>query len=104
MGTQKIGSVEYTLNLNNSAVEINELGNVPVKIVNGATVYIRDVAQVRDGNPPQTNIVHVDGGRSVLMTILKNGATSTLSIVSGIKDKLAEIKPTLPENLVATPD
>lgn len=103
VGTQKIGSVEYTLNLNNSAVEINELGNVPVKVVNGATVYIRDVAQVRDGNPPQTNIVHVDGGRSVLMTILKNGATSTLSIVSGIKDKLAEIKPTLPENLVATP-
>lgn len=103
VGTQKIGSVEYTLNLNNSAVEIDELGNVPVKVVNGATVYIRDVAQVRDGNPPQTNIVHVDGGRSVLMTILKNGATSTLSIVSGIKDKLAEIKPTLPENLVATP-
>ncbi|WP_047533448.1 efflux RND transporter permease subunit [Methylotenera sp. N17] len=103
VGTQKIGSIEYTLNLNNSAVEIDDLGSLPVKVVNGATVYIRDVAQVRDGNPPQTNIVHVDGGRSVLMTILKNGATSTLSIVSGIKDKLEEIKPTLPENLIATP-
>ncbi|EUJ10465.1 cation/multidrug efflux pump [Methylophilaceae bacterium 11] len=103
VGTQKIGSIEYTLNLNNSAVEIDDLGSLPVKVVNGATVYIRDVAQVRDGNPPQTNIVHVDGGRSVLMTILKNGATSTLSIVSGIKDKLEEIKPTLPENLIVTP-
>jgi len=103
VGTQKIGSIEYTLNLNNSAVEIDDLGSLPVKVVNGATVYIRDVAQVRDGNPPQTNIVHVDGGRSVLMTILKNGATSTLSIVSGIKDKLEEIKSTLPENLIATP-
>jgi multidrug efflux pump subunit AcrB len=103
VGTQKIGSIEYTLNLNNSATAIEDLANLPVKVVDGATVYIRDVAQVRDGNPPQTNIVHVDGARSVLMTILKNGETSTLSIVSGIKDKLKEIKPNLPENLVATP-
>ena len=103
IGTQKIGSFEYTLHLNNSASAIDDLGNLPVKVVNGATVYIRDVAHVRDGNPPQTNIVHVDGGRSVLMSILKNGATSTLSIVSGVKDKLAEIKSSLPGNLVAAP-
>ncbi|HSI44512.1 MAG TPA: efflux RND transporter permease subunit [Methylotenera sp.] len=103
VGTQKIGSYEYTLHLNNSATAIEDLGNLPIKVVNGATVYIRDVAQVRDGNPPQTNIVHVDGGRSVLMSILKNGATSTLSIVSGVKDKLAEIKTSLPDNLIATP-
>ncbi|WP_020167160.1 MULTISPECIES: efflux RND transporter permease subunit [Methylotenera] len=103
VGTQKIGSFEYTLNLNNSASAIEDLGNLPVKVVNGATVYIRDVAQVRDGNPPQTNIVHVDGNRSVLMSVLKNGAISTLDIVSGIKEKLIEIKPSLPENLVATP-
>jgi len=103
VGTQKIGSFEYTLNLNNSADAIEDLGNLPVKVVNGATVYIRDVAQVRDGNPPQTNIVHVDGNRSVLMSVLKNGAISTLDIVSGIKEKLIEIKPSLPENLVATP-
>lgn len=103
VGTQKIGSFEYTLHLNNSATAIEDLGNLPVKVVNGATVYIRDVAHVRDGNPPQTNIVHVDGGRSVLMSILKNGATSTLSIVSGVKDKLAEIKSSLPDNLVAAP-
>lgn len=103
IGTQKIGSFEYTLHLNNSASAIDDLGNLPVKVVNGATVYIRDVAHVRDGNPPQTNIVHVDGGRSVLMSVLKNGATSTLSIVSGIKEKLAEIKSSLPDNLVAAP-
>lgn len=103
IGTQKIGSIEYTLNLNNAAAAIEDLANIPVKVVNGATVYMRDVGQVRDGNPPQTNIVHVDGNRSVLMTILKNGAISTLAIVDGIKSKLEEIKPGLPETLVATP-
>jgi len=103
VGTQKIGNFEYTLHLNNSASTIEDLGNLPVKVVNGATVYVRDVAHVRDGNPPQSNIVHVDGARSVLMSVLKNGATSTLSIVSGIKDKLAEIKSSLPDNLVASP-
>ncbi|MGQ2965219.1 efflux RND transporter permease subunit [Methylophilus sp.] len=103
VGTQKIGSIEYTLNLNNAASGVDELANIPVKVVNGATIYMRDIAQVRDGNPPQTNIVHVDGNRSVLMTILKNGAISTLAIVEGIKDKLEEIKPGLPDTLVATP-
>ena len=103
IGTQKIGSIEYTLNLNNAAAAIEDLANIPVKVVNGATVYMRDVGQVRDGNPPQTNIVHVDGNRSVLMTILKNGAISTLAIVDGIKAKLEEIKPGLPDTLVATP-
>lgn len=103
VGTQKIGSIEYTLNLNNAASDIEELANIPVKVVNGATIYMRDIGQVRDGSPPQTNIVHVDGNRSVLMTILKNGAISTLAIVDGIKSKLEEIKPGLPETLVATP-
>lgn len=103
IGTQKIGSIEYTLNLNNAAAAIEDLANIPVKVVNGATVYMRDIGQVRDGNPPQTNIVHVDGNRSVLMTILKNGAISTLAIVDGIKAKLEEIKPGLPETLIATP-
>ena len=71
--------------------------------MNGTTIYIRDVANVRDGNAPQTNIVHVDGARSVLMSVLKNGATSTLAIVAGIKAKLAEIKPSLPDNLSVAP-
>ena len=56
-------------------------------------VYVRDVAQVRDGNPPQTNIVHVDGSRSVLMQVLKNGSVSTLAIIDGIKQKVEELKP-----------
>jgi len=103
VGTQKIGEFEYTLQLNNAPSAIDDLGDLPIKVVNGATVYVRDVAQVRDGSAPQTNIVHVDGARSVLMSVLKNGATSTLDIVSGIKAKLAEIKPTLPDNLKVSP-
>jgi multidrug efflux pump subunit AcrB len=85
--------------LNNAPSEIEALGNLPVKAVNGAMVYIRDVAQVRDGNPPQTNIVHVNGSRSVLLSVLKNGAVSTLSIISGVKAKVAEILPGLPPAL-----
>src|SRR5271165_316134 len=81
VGTQKIGQFEYNIQLNNSPLKIEDLANLPIKAVNGAMVYIRDVATVRDGNPPQTNIVHVDGNRSVLMVVLKNGAVSTLSII-----------------------
>jgi multidrug efflux pump subunit AcrB len=99
IGTQKIGSFEYTLQLNNAPSVISELGDLPIKTVNGAMVYIRDVASVRDGNPPQTNIVHVEGARSVLMQVLKNGSVSTLAIIDGIKEKLIEIKDTLPSNL-----
>ncbi|MBC7785972.1 MAG: efflux RND transporter permease subunit [Methylophilaceae bacterium] len=103
IGTEKIGGYEYTLRLNNSASTIEDLNNLPIKVVNGATIYMRDVGNVRDGNPPQTNIVHVDGGRSVLMSVLKNGATSTLDIVSGIKAKLKEIKSSLPDELIVSP-
>lgn len=99
VGTQKIGNFEYNIQLNNAPRKIEELGNLPIKVVNGATVYIRDVAQVRDGNPPQTNIVHVDGTRSVLMMVLKAGATSTLDIISGIKQKIIDTKDQLPEQL-----
>jgi CzcA family heavy metal efflux pump len=103
VGTEKIGDFEYTLELNNAPSAIDDLGDLPIKSVNGAMVYIRDVASVRDGNAPQTNIVHVNGARSVLMSILKNGATSTLEIVDGVKKKLEEIKPTLPANLKVSP-
>ncbi|MCR6734562.1 MAG: efflux RND transporter permease subunit [Afipia sp.] len=99
VGTQKIGNFEYNIQLNNSPLKIEELGGLPIKVVNGATVYIRDVAQVRDGNPPQTNIVHVDGNRSVLMMVLKAGATSTLDIISGIKQKIVAVKDQMPESL-----
>src|ERR1700758_589899 len=99
IGTQKIGSLEYALQLNNAPSAIADLGDLPIKQVNGAMVYVHDVAQVRDGNPPQTNIVHVEGGRSVLMFVLKNGAVSTLAIINGIKEKVEELKATLPGNM-----
>jgi len=99
VGTQKIGNFEYNIRLNNSPLKIEELGDLPIKVVNGATVYIRDVATVRDGNPPQTNIVHVDGNRSVLMMVLKAGATSTLDIIAGIKQKVIDVKDSMPEGL-----
>src|SRR5476649_2109806 len=90
VGTQKIGGFEYTVQLNNSPLKIQELGDLPIKTVNGAMVYVRDVATIRDGNPPQTNIVHVDGSRSVLMMVLKAGSISTLDIIAGIKQKVIE--------------
>jgi multidrug efflux pump subunit AcrB len=99
VGTQKIGQFEYNIQLNNSPLRIEELGDLPIKTVNGAMVYIRDVAHVRDGNPPQTNIVHVDGNRSVLMMVLKAGAISTLDIIAGIKQKVIDIKSQLPDTL-----
>ncbi len=92
VGTQKIGNFEYTVLLNNAPDRLQQLANLPIKAVNGAMVYIRDVAEVRDGNPPQTNIVHVDGSRSVILQVLKNGAASTLAIVEGIKQKIQEMK------------
>src|SRR5471030_1532683 len=99
VGTQKIGGFEYTIQLNSSPLKMEDLGNLPIKAVNGAMVYIRDVASVRDGNPPQTNIVHVDGNRSVLMMVLKAGSISTLDIIAGIKQKVIDVKDSLPEAL-----
>ena len=99
VGTQKIGQFEYVIQLNNSPLKMEDLGDLPIKAVNGAMVYVRDVATVRDGNPPQTNIVHVDGNRSVLMMVLKAGATSTLDIIAGIKQKVIDVKDQLPEAL-----
>ena len=98
VGTQKIGSFEYTIQLNNAPTAFEALGDLPIKNVNGAMVYVRDVAQVRDGNPPQINIVHVEGIRSVLMQVLKNGSVSTLDIIAGIKEKVEQLKTILPDN------
>ena len=103
VGTQKIGTFEYAINLNNAPSVIKTLGDLPIKVANGAMVYVRDVAHVRDGSPPQTNIVHVDGNRSVLMVVLKSGGVSTLSIIDGVKKKVEEMRPTLPSNLKLTP-
>jgi multidrug efflux pump subunit AcrB len=99
VGTQKIGGFEYNIQLNNSPLKMEELGDLPIKTVNGAMVYVRDVASVRDGNPPQTNIVHVDGNRSVLMMVLKAGSISTLDIIAGIKQKVIDVKDSLPDAL-----
>jgi multidrug efflux pump subunit AcrB len=102
-GTQKIGDTEYTINLNNAPSKISDLANLPIKNVNGAMVYMHDVSNVHNGSAVQTNVVHVDGSRSVLMSVFKNGSTSTLDIVSGIKKMLGVIKPTLPDSLEIKP-
>jgi len=102
-GFAKIGGYQYNVRLNNAPGSVDELNNIPVKVVNGGTIYMRDVAHVRDGTAPQTNVVHVDGSRSVLMTILKNGATSTLAIVQGVKDALPAAEASLPAALKIVP-
>jgi multidrug efflux pump subunit AcrB len=102
-GTEKIGDYEYTVNLNSAPSKIAELGDLPIKSVGGAMVYMHDVAQVHNGNAVQVNVVHVDSNRSVLLSVFKNGTTSTLDIVSGIKNMLKLIKPSLPDELDIKP-
>jgi multidrug efflux pump subunit AcrB len=102
-GSAKLGTFEYQVDLNSAPQTIQGLNDLPIKAVNGSTITIRDVANVRDGNPPQTNIVRVNGQRSVLMVALKNGNASTLSIVSSIKDKLPSIQTGLPPQLQIHP-
>ncbi len=98
-GTQKIGGLEYSVKLNNSPDAIDELNNLPIKLVGGALIILRDIGNVRDGNPPQTNIVRVDGERAVLMTILKSGAASTLDIVNKTRQLLPKIAESLPSSV-----
>jgi multidrug efflux pump subunit AcrB len=99
VGTEKIGAYEYAVQLNNAPSKLADLGDLPIKTVNGAMVYVRDVAQVRDGAAPQTNIVHVDGNRSVLLQVFKNGSASTLAIIAGVKQRLVDLKDALPAGL-----
>jgi multidrug efflux pump subunit AcrB len=98
-GTAKIGSFEYDVALNGSPGTVDDLNNLPIKTVNGTLIYIRDVASVRDGFSPQTNIVRQDGVRSTLISILKNGNVSTLDIVANVKALIPTIKPSLPDDL-----
>ncbi len=98
-GSAKIGGREYNVRLNSSPEAVAALNDLPIKQVNGATVYIRDVAQVRDGYAVQTNIVRQDGRRSALLTILKSGGASTLDIVNRVKQALPRIQTTLPQAL-----
>ena len=102
VGTQKIGSFEYTVNLNDSPSEIAAFNDLPIKTVNGTVIYMRDVAYVHDGSPPQTNVVHVDGKNAVLLAVVKAGTASTLAIISGIKQLLPGVAQTLPAGLNLT--
>ena len=103
-GTSKIGSKEYNVDIPNAAPQtIDDLNRIPVKTVGNTTIYMKDVAWVRDGFPPQTNIVRVDGQRSVLLTVQKAGDASTLKVISEIKSLLPQIATTLPKQLKMKP-
>lgn len=97
-GTQKIGATEYSVRLNASPLDLDELNNLPIRNDNGVITFVRDVAQVHDGHPPQTNIVRVNGGRAVLVTVQKTGSASTLDIVGTIKSRLPQLRELLPES------
>ena len=103
-GTSKIGSKEYDVDIPNAAPQsIAELNRIPIKTIGSTTIYMKDVAWVRDGFPPQTNVVRVNGQRSVLLTIQKAGDASTLSVISGIKALLPQIATTVPPQLKMQP-
>jgi multidrug efflux pump subunit AcrB len=98
-GTMKIDRFEYAVETNSAPSSLADLNNLPIKSVNGAIVYIRDVAHVRDGSPPQTNIVRVDGRRAILMSIMKTGSASTLDIIQGVRSKVDAVRGQLPPEL-----
>src|SRR5271156_6458334 len=103
-GTSKIGSREYDVSIPNAAPQtIADLNRIPIKTIGSTTIYMKDVAWVRDGFPPQTNIVRVNGQRSVLLTIQKAGNASTLDVIAGIKALLPQIATTVPPQLKMTP-
>lgn len=101
-GTTKIDDVEFNISMNSSPVSIAGLNNIPVRTVNGATTYLREVAHVRDGFSPQINIVRQNGERGLLLTALKNGGASTLDVVSRVKTMLPTLLPLLPEGIDVT--
>ena len=98
-GTAKIDRFEYAIETNSAPSIVEQLNDLPIRAVNGAVIYVRDVAHVRDGSPPQTNIVRVDGKRAILMSIMKVGSASTLDIIAGVREKLGSIKGQLPPQL-----
>jgi multidrug efflux pump subunit AcrB len=102
-GTAKIGPFEYDVRANFSPRTVPELNDLPVKVVGNSTVYLRDVANIRDGFAPQTNIVRQDGHRGALVSILKAGNASTISVVKGIRDLLPRVAQTLPPELRIVP-
>ena len=102
-GTVKLGQLEHQVELNASPQTVAELNDLPIKTNNGTTIYIRDVAHVRDGYSPQTNIVRQDGVRGTLLTIMKNGGASTIDVVKNVRAMLPQIAQTLPQELKLTP-
>jgi multidrug efflux pump subunit AcrB len=102
-GTAKIGQFEYDVGLNASPRTVAELNDLPIKVVNNAWVYLRDVAHVHDGFAPQTNVVRQDGRRGVLVTVLKAGDASTLDVVGGVRQMLPRVAQTLPPELKIQP-
>ena len=98
-GTAKIGDVQYTVRTNATPATIDDLNKMPVKFANGATILLKDVAQVRDGSLVQQNIVREGGHRSVLLSIIKNGNASTLAVVNGVKQALQSIRAAAPAGL-----
>jgi len=101
-GTIKLGPLEYNVEMNGTPQTIAELNDLPVKTSNGSTLYMRDVAHIRDGFAPQTNIVRQDGNRGALMSIYKNGNASTLQIVAGVKNIVLQAVQALPPELKVT--
>ena len=98
-GTAKLADTEYQIKVNSSPLVVDELNNLPIKTVNGATVSIKDVAQVRDGYSVQSNIVRTNGARGVLMTVSRTGKASTLDIVNAVNTALPKILANLPQEL-----
>jgi multidrug efflux pump subunit AcrB len=101
-GTAKIGDTQYTVRTNALPLTIDDLNNIPVKYVNGQTVFVKDVGQVHDGNATQQNIVRTDGHRSVLLSIIKNGNASTLSVVNAVKEALVTARKAAPSGMQIT--
>ncbi len=102
-GTAKFGATEYNVKMNGSPDEIGALNDLPIRTGNGNTTYLRDVAYVRDGFSPQTNVVRQDGVRGVLLSVLKNGSASTLDIVANIRALLPQVAQVLPADIRITP-
>jgi multidrug efflux pump subunit AcrB len=102
-GLAKFGGKQYVIRLNSTPGAISTLNEMPIKVVNGSPILVRDVAYVRDGGPPQQNIVRQDGQRGVLLTVLKNGAASTLSVVNTVKSLLPGIRAAAPQDMKITP-
>ena len=102
-GTQKVGDLEYFVGVNASPKNMLELNDIPIRIIKGAMIYVRDVANVHDGAPPQTNIVRTQGRHATLLTVLKSGNSSTLDVITSIKAQLPHLQSMAPPELKITP-